>query len=68
MMNHTGKIGLSAIQSFCSEKGIWLFKKHQYELILEVDNTSKLDQDMMGSMFLFFYDSELETKIATRSN
>lgn len=58
--NHKGKIGLSKIEDYCSEKGVWLYQNHQYELILEVNNTSKIQQDMMGSMFLFFYDKELD--------
>ena len=61
--NHTKNIGLSKIEPFCSETGIWLYKNHEYELVLEVNNTTKVSQDMMGSMFLFFYDRELDGKI-----
>lgn len=60
MNNHKNKIGLSGINQFSSENGIWMYKNHEYELVLEVNNTTKVTQDMMGSMFLFFYDSELE--------
>ena len=60
IINHTGKIGLTSIEPFSSEEGIWLFKNHEYEIILTVDNTSSKSQDMMGSMFLFFYDQELD--------
>jgi hypothetical protein len=63
MINHKDKIGLSNIEPFSSEAGVWLYKKHEYELILEVNNTTKVTQDMMGSMFLFFYDKELDGKI-----
>jgi hypothetical protein len=58
--NHSNKIGLSKIDALCSESGIWMFKNHDYELVLEVNNTTTIDQDMMGSMFLFFYDQELD--------
>lgn len=58
--NHKDRIGLSKIESFSSETGIWLYKNHHYELVLETDNTTGTDQDMMGSMFLFFYDRELD--------
>jgi hypothetical protein len=58
--NHKGKIGLSKIEPFSSEDGIWLYKNHHYELVLDVDNTTSVEQDMMGSMFLFFYDKELD--------
>lgn len=63
MNNHKDKIGLSNIDSFSSEAGIWLYKNHKYELVLEVNNTSTVAQDMMGSMFLFFYDTELDAVI-----
>ncbi|MFT3793899.1 hypothetical protein [Flavobacterium sp.] len=58
--NHKDKIGLSEIEPFSSEKGIWLYKTHQYDLVLETNNTTAIEQDMMGSMFLFFYDQELD--------
>lgn len=60
MRNDKNKISLSKIDSFSSKTGIWLYQNHEYELILNVDNTSKVSQDMMGSMFLFFYDQELD--------
>lgn len=59
--NHSNKIGLSNINSFSSESGVWMFKNHEYELVLEVNNTTNSNQDMMGSMFLFFYDKELDS-------
>ncbi len=61
IMNHSNKIGLSNINSFSSESGVWMFKNHEYELVLEVNNTTNRNQDMMGSMFLFFYDKELDS-------
>ncbi len=60
IVNHTNKIGLTKIDALCSETGIWMLKDHEYELVLEVDNTTNINQDMMGSMFLFFYDEELD--------
>jgi hypothetical protein len=48
------------MESFSSEEGIWLYASHDYEIKLEVNNTSSTEQDMMGSMFLFFYDKELD--------
>lgn len=58
--NHSKSIGLSKIEPFSSEEGIWMYENHQYELVLEVNNTTTVEQDMMGSMFLFFYDKELD--------
>ena len=60
MNNHKNKIGLSNIEQYCSETGIWLYANHKYELVLEVNNTTPIEQDMMGSMFLFFYDAALD--------
>lgn len=58
--NHKGKTGLTGIEPFSSVEGIWLYKNHEYEIVLDVNNTTQIDQDMMGSMFLFFYDKELD--------
>jgi hypothetical protein len=58
--NHEKSIGLTSIEPFLSEKGIWLYENHHYQIILDVNNTTKIEQDMMGSMFLFFYDKELD--------
>ncbi len=61
IINHQKNIGISKIDAFSSEAGVWLYNNHSYELILEVNNTTKVQQDMMGSMFLFFYDKELDS-------
>jgi hypothetical protein len=58
--NHKDRVGLAKIDQFSSEAGIWLYKNHDYEIVLTVDNTTNTAQDMMGSMFLFFYDKELD--------
>lgn len=63
VINHTSSIGLTTIDALSSEEGIWLFANHDYELTMDVNNTSDREQDMMGSMFLFFYDSELDAKL-----
>jgi hypothetical protein len=64
--NQENKIGISEIETFSSTPGIWLYANHKYELVLETNNTSKTEQDMMGSMFLFFYDQELDMKIQNK--
>ena len=58
--NHKKGIGIDKMESFSSEKGVWLYASHDYKIELEVNNTSNTEQDMMGSMFLFFYDRELD--------
>ncbi len=68
MTNHKDKIGLSNIEQYCSETGIWLYANHEYELVLEVNNTTSIPQDMMGSMFLFFYDAELDAILKKQKN
>jgi hypothetical protein len=60
IVNHKGIIRLTSIEPFSSVEGIWLYKNHNYEIVLDVENTTQQQQDMMGSMFLFFYDKELD--------
>ena len=66
IINHKDRIGIEKIEQFLSETGIWLYKTHDYELVLTVDNTTNEQQDMMGSMFLFFYDKELDSILNLR--
>jgi hypothetical protein len=40
-----------------------LYADHDYELIIETNNTSDRQEDMMASMFLYVYDQELDLKI-----
>lgn len=61
--NHKDKIGLKDVSIFSNEKGIMLYPDHDYELVLETNNTSGIEQDMMGSMFVFLYDKEMHDKI-----
>ncbi|MBT8394874.1 MAG: hypothetical protein HKO81_04980 [Flavobacteriaceae bacterium] len=61
--NFKDKIGLKKVDSFSSEKGVLFFPDHEYELILKVNNTTNKRQDMMASMFVFLYDTEMDEKI-----
>lgn len=63
VINHRNRIGLTKIDAFSSEEGVWMFANHHYILTMDVNNTTSIEQDMMGSMFLFFYDAELDQKI-----
>ncbi len=65
--NHRNSIGLTHIQNFKSEEGVWLYADQEYEIVLDVNNTSAEDQDMMGSMFLFFYDAEMDKILRNRN-
>jgi hypothetical protein len=64
--NHQNSIGLTNIENFSSKEGIWLYENQEYEIVLDVNNTSKENQDMMGSMFLFFYDKEMESIVNSK--
>lgn len=63
MVNSVGKIGLEHIDVFNSKIGVELVAGHEFELILEVNNTTEVDQDMMAVMMLFIRDQEMEEKI-----
>ncbi|MBO3117839.1 hypothetical protein J4050_13865 [Winogradskyella sp. DF17] len=61
--NYNDKIGLKSVSYFSSEKGIMLFPDEDYELVLETNNTTDVNQDMMASMFVFLYDKEMDSKL-----
>ncbi len=64
--NHKNLIGLDKINVFSSQQGIIMYPNHNYEMFIFCNNTSKVEQDMMGSMFLFFYDEELHGKLKSK--
>jgi len=68
VINHTNKIGLTNTPSFSSQKGIIMYPTHQYELELITKSTLDEPQDMMASLFLFFYDKEMDLKINKYNN
>jgi hypothetical protein len=57
------KKGIENITEFSSIKGVKLYPTHQYYLIQKVNNTSNKEIDMMASMFLYFYDEDLDKKL-----
>ena len=61
--NYTDKIGLKSVSYFSSTEGIMLYPDHKYELVLETNNTTTINQDMMASMFVFLYDKEMHDKL-----
>lgn len=63
--NYKDKIGLKNVTYLSSVEGIMLYPNHHYELVLETNNTTNKNQDMMASMFLFLYDKEMHEKIKT---
>ncbi len=58
--NPTGRIGLEEVESYSSAEGIPVFKSHQYELVSTYNNTSKVDQDAMATMFFYLFDNEFK--------
>jgi len=63
--NHKKNIGLASTPAFFSEQGITMYPTHEYELELITNSTLEEPQDMMASLFLFFYDKEMDLKIKT---
>ena len=63
--NSTGKIGLEYTPIWKSKEGIMIYADHDYELKIEINNTSGILQDMMGSLFLFFHDKGMSEKLKT---
>ena len=67
-INYSKKTGLKQVTYFSSKEGVMLYPKHTYELVLETNNTTSKNQDMMASMALFLYDKELDEKIKAFSS
>lgn len=61
--NFSDKIGLKNTPSFSSQKGVWMYRNHVYEMLLEIDNTTDKDQEMMASMAIFYYDADMDNRI-----
>jgi hypothetical protein len=53
-------IGLAHVDFLSSEKGIQLYKDHEYELVSVYNNTSGEDQDSMAVMNLYLLDKNFE--------
>ena len=53
-----GRIGLEHVDSFSSEKGIALYKDHEYELTSIYENPTSEDQDSMAVMYMYVADKE----------
>jgi hypothetical protein len=59
-----GRVGLARVDHFSSEKGLPLFRDHEYELISVYNNTSGVDQDSMAVMHLFVLDRKIDAGAA----
>jgi len=66
-INYSEKTGLKQVTYFSSKAGVMLYPNHKYELVLETNNTTSKNQDMMASMALFLYDKEMDEKIKAYS-
>ena len=53
-------VGLAHVDFFSSEKGVPVYKDHEYELISVYENTSGVPQDSMAVMNLYLADMEFE--------
>jgi len=65
VINRKNSIGLISTPIFFSEQGIIMYPTHEYVLELTTNSTLEEPQDMMASLFLFFYDKEMDLKIKT---
>jgi hypothetical protein len=63
--NFSDKVGLKHIDHYSSIEGLPVFANQHYELVSNVNNTSGENQDMMASMFLYFYDREMDELLNT---
>ena len=54
------KIGIESVDYFSSDKGIPLYKDHEYEVTSTYNNTTKVEQDSMAVMFLYLLDKEFK--------
>ncbi|MGB7293403.1 MAG: hypothetical protein WBD99_14605 [Thermodesulfobacteriota bacterium] len=59
------KIGIEEVEYFSSDKGIPLYKDHEYQVISVYNNTTDQDQDAMVTIFLYVLDKEFQ-KPATK--
>ncbi|MGI9533862.1 MAG: hypothetical protein ACR2NW_02830 [Thermodesulfobacteriota bacterium] len=59
------KIGIEHVEFFESEKGIPIYKDHQYQLISNYNNTSHEPQDSMAVMYLYVNDKEFNPEFIT---
>jgi len=61
--NRVLEIGLEHVDHFSSEKGIPVYKDHEYELVTVYDNTSGQPQDSMAVMFLYMLDRDFRKPV-----
>ena len=66
--NYNDRIGLAKVSYLSDKQGIKLYESHSYKLVLETNNTTDIDQDMMASMALFLYDKEMHEKLKNYSS
>lgn len=65
--NSKDKKAITNITSYSSVEGVTLLPDHQYKIILDVNNSSNKEIDMMASFFVYFYDQELNEKLKNNS-
>ena len=61
--NSKGRKGIEKMTNFSSIKGVKLYPNHKYVLKQKVNNILNIEVDMMASMFIYFYDEELDLKL-----
>lgn len=61
-------IGLEHVDHFSSEKGIPIYKDHDYEMISIYNNTSGVNQDSMATFFLYLLDKDFQKPVVMTKN
>ena len=56
--NSEDKIGLDHVDYYSSQKGIPIYKDHQYQMTSVYNNTTDTDQDSMATMYIYMLDKE----------
>ncbi len=54
--NFKGKMGIEHVDSFTSEKGIPVYKGHEYKITVVYNNPTSEDSDSMAVMYLYLLD------------
>ena len=56
-------MGLARVETFSSVEGVPVYPDRDYEVISVYDNTTDVNQDAMATLFIYFYDEEMDRKL-----
>jgi len=58
--NYPDRIGIKNISHFTSQKGVKLFRNHEYELVAEYNNTTDEPIDAMAIVYMYLHDKKFD--------